>query len=260
MRDVVRQLRTDRNIVPDLVDEYTVHTPRPEAIKASRQVCGVSHYLSLMATGEVDMRKCALYGVTITCIDEVTDELGEELHPDAIEQAFDGDSEYKPLRILPVAADAAENAGFEYAVSEIARWQDASMEQFGDIDRRTVEQITNNKGGWSATANLYMFKEEISESERGAIFAFGKLMQLLDDYLDQPKDARNNLTTLYMFDRWDYDLLGRTIESVADMCGREWGPSKAHERFFRVCRLHRQLGRIENETPLKAAWLAPGYL
>ena len=260
MRDIARQLRTDFGLLPDLVDEYTVHTPWDEALRASRQVCGVSHYLSLMATGEADMDKCAMFGVAITCIDEVTDELDETLHPEVIRSALRGDPEYEPLRILPVASDLASSGRFDNAIMEIGKAQDLSMKQLGDIDKSLAVQITKRKGGWSARGNLAMFKSNIPPHEWSAVYDFGYLMQMLDDYLDQPKDNENGLTTPYAFDRYGKNWLRRRIKTTrADTAGL-WGKSRAHSRFFNICRAHRILGKIENETPLSASWFAPGYL
>ena len=260
MRDIARQLRTDFGHLPDLVDEYVVHTPREEALKASRQVCGVSHYLSLMATGEADMHRCAMFGVAITCIDEVTDELGEELHPGPIRSALDGEPEYEPLRILPVVSDLAESDRFGYAITQIAKAQDMSMSQFDDISEESVAHITQKKGGWSARANLAMFKGDITPHEWGCVHNFGFLMQMLDDYLDYPKDQRNGLTTLYEFNKYNKRYLAGLINDVAGETAALWGKSRAHSRFFNTCRAHRYLGQVENETPLQASWFAPRYL
>lgn len=260
MRDIARQLRTDFGLVPRLVDEYVVHTPRAEAIKASRQVSVVSHYLSLMATGEVDMRKCASYGVAITCIDEVTDELGGDLYPAPIAQAFAGTPPFEPLRILHSMRDKYEDDRFEYAVRQIGKAQDMSMAQQDDLNQVPVEHITKSKGGWSARANLALFKDDITEEEWGLLWRFGFLMQMLDDHLDQPKDQRNGITTLYSFPFWDANSLATMIDACEEMCRDVWGESPALRRFFTICRLHRRLGQVENGTPLKASWLVPGYL
>lgn len=260
MKDIIRQLRADRTHVPALVDEYVVHTPRSEAIKAARQVCGVSHYLSLMATGDVDMFKCAMYGVGIVCIDEVTDEMGESLYPGPINAAFRGDAPYESLEIIPTMASSAEDDRFSRAVRRICWAQDNSLKQFADIDTQFVEHITRAKGGWSARANLAMVKGDLTPDEWDYMYRFGHLMQLLDDYLDMPKDRSNGLSTLFTEGAWDGGMLGEYIPHVAGRAERLWGPSAAHSRFFRICRLHRRLGQVENKTPLRAAWLAPGYL
>jgi hypothetical protein len=260
MRDIARQLRTDFGHLPDLVDEYTVHTPWDEALRASRQVCGVSHYLSLMTTGEVDMRKCAAFGVTITCIDEVTDELNESLHPEVIRSALRGDPAYEPLRVLPEISDLAASDRFDNAITQIGKAQDMSMEQFGDITKDATVHITRKKGGWSARANLAMFKPDIPPHEWNIIRDFGYLMQMLDDYLDRPKDKHNGLTTPYAFPQYNSEWLKQRIDTVERDTAALWGKSRAHSRFFNICRAHRILGKIENGTPLSASWFAPGYL
>jgi hypothetical protein len=260
MRDVARQLRTDFTTVPDLVDRYVVHTPRDEAIKAARQVCGVTHYLSLMATGRAHMHRCALFGVTIVCIDEVTDELGEKLYLDPIHDAFDGDPPFASLEIIPEMDTMAKSPRFGEAITHIAKAQDQSLSQFDDITPSLAEAITLKKGGWSARANLATVKPDIGMTEWDAAWEFGSLMQQLDDYLDKPKDVDAGLSTMYSLGEWDKQHLHNEIKRVEEIAAAEWGKSRAHKRFFRICRLHRILGQIENETPLKAAWFAPGYL
>lgn len=260
MLDIVRQLQTDFDLVPDLVDEYVIHTPRSEAIKAARQVCGVSHYLSLMSTGYVDMHKCALYGVTIVCIDEVTDEMGEKLHPEPISDAIRGEPEYEPLEIIPDAIEEARHDMFDLAIAHICDAQDASLAQFDNPTPEEVTYITRQKGGNSALANLYMVKGEVSEVEEDLMMDFGTLMQMLDDYLDQPKDREQGLDTKYTIGLSNRNSLKCRINQVERDAIAEWGRSDALSRFFNICRLHRVLGRVENETPLRAKWLAPGYL
>lgn len=260
MRDVARQLRSDLIRVPTLVDEYVVHTPRPEAIKAVRQVAGVSHYLSLMSGAEVDMHKCALYGVVIACIDEVTDELGEELHPTPITHALMGDPPYESLRIVASTNERAADDDYPFAVKEIANAQDRSLRQLDDISITEVEEITRLKGGQSARANLAFLRSDISTDEWALMDDFGFLMQMLDDYLDQPKDRANGLSTLFTLGAWDgddlADLIDRTERSVRD----QWGDKPSVDRFFNICRLHKRLGDVENKTPLSASHFAPGYL
>ena len=260
MRDVARQLRTDFTTVPDLVDRYIVHTPREEAIKAARQVCGVTHYLSLMATGRAHMHRCALFGVTIACIDEVTDELGENLYHDPIRSALDGDPQFESLEIIPEMKLMAKSPRFGECITHIAKAQDQSLSQFEDITPSLAESITLKKGGWSARANLAAVKSDITPTEWDAAWEFGSLMQQLDDYLDKPKDEDAGLSTMYSLGAWDKQHLGNEINATEKIAAAEWGKSRAHKRFFRICRLHRRLGQIENETPLKAAWFAPGYL
>lgn len=260
MRDIYRQLRTDFRTVPKLVDEYTVHTPRTEAIKASRQVCGVGHYLSLITTGEVNMRKCAAFGVLITCIDEVTDELGEELHPEPIRRAINGHPPYESLACVPEAADAAESPVFTEALTRIADAQDMSMQQAGDIDPHDVKRVTRMKGGASALAHLAFFKEDITRPDKLTMAKFGYTMQLLDDYLDAPKDRENGLTTTVTSGMHDREHIRGLLDWVEDSLRHHYGDSKALRRFMWVCRHHLRLARIENETPLSASWFAPGYL
>lgn len=260
MRDVARQLRTDFGLVPDIVDEYVVDTPRGEALKATRQVCGVTHYLSLMATGEPQMRKAALFGATITCIDEVTDELGEDLHPDAINAALDGDPPYECLEIIPVAAEEAESEYFADTIRNLCEAQDRSRKQLQPISQEEVAEITQLKGGLSAHANLMMVKDDITPEERDFMWGWGYTMQLLDDYLDQPKDKKAGLSTCFTTGRYDAQDLLASIKQTETVARGIWGDSAAADRFFRVCRLHRLLGHVENRTPASASWFAPGYL
>lgn len=260
MRDIARQLRNDFTTLPALVDEYVVHTPRSEAIKAARQVAGVTHYLSLMATGDVDMHKCAQFGVLIVCIDEVTDELGRELCPTPITDALLGSPPFASLRVVGAANDRAENSEFAFAVKEICRAQDDSLAQLDDIDVDEVMRITRAKGGWSAEANLKMVKQEVTDEEREFIAEFGFLMQMLDDYLDQPKDRANGLSTPFTVGEWDGAQLSALIDITERDARRVWGRTDAGDRFFDICRLHKRLGDVENNTRLSASTLAPGYL
>ena len=260
MKDIARQLHSDFTHVPRLVDRHIVHTPRDEAIKAARQVAGVTHYLSLMATGRANMHRCALFGVTIACIDEVTDELGEELYPEAIRSALEGEPQHEPLEVIPEMKTVAKSPRFGDAVAHIAKAQDQSLAQFDDITPSLAEAITLKKGGWSARANLAAVKSGIGMTEWDAAWEFGTLMQQLDDYLDKPKDEDAGLSTMYSLGQWDKQHLLNEINRVEEIAQAEWGESSAHRRFFKICRLHRRLGEVENETPLKASWLAPGYL
>lgn len=260
MRDIYRQLRTDFRTVPRLVDEYTIHTPRGEALKSSRQVCGVGHYLSLITTGEVDMRKCAAFGVLITCMDEVTDELSAKMHPGAIRDAIDGHPPYEPLACVPEAVEAAEADVFEHAVTRIADAQDLSMQQMLDIAPLEANHVTRMKGGASALAHLAFFKEDISKRDKLTMAKFGYTMQLLDDYLDAPKDRENGLTTTVTAGMHDREHIRGLLDEVEESLRDVYGDSKALRRFMWVCRHHLRLGRIENETPLSASWFAPGYL
>ena len=97
-------------------------------------------------------------------------------------------------------------------------------------------------------------------TEWDAAWEFGTLMQQLDDYLDKPKDEDAGLSTMYSLGQWDKQHLLNEINRVEEIAQAEWGESSAHRRFFKICRLHRRLGEVENETPLMASWLVPGYL
>lgn len=260
MKDIARQLHSDFTHVPRLVDRHIVHTPRDEAIKAARQVAGVTHYLSLMATGRANMHRCALFGVTIACIDEVTDELGEDLYLDPIRNALDGNPQFESLEIIPEMETVAKSPRFGEAITHIAKAQDQSLSQFDDITPSLAEAVTLKKGGWSARANLAAVKSDVTPAEWDVAFKFGTLMQQLDDYLDKPKDEEAGLSTMYSLGEWDSQHLLNEIITVEGLTRSQWGKSTAHSRFFKICRLHRRLGQVENETPLKASWLAPGYL
>jgi len=260
MRDVARQLYADARLVPRYVDEYIVHTPRKEAVRAARQVCGVTHYLSLMATGDANLHKSALYGVGIACIDEVTDELGEELWPTAISKALNGDPTFESLEVLPILNREACDERFHYAVQKIGWAQDMSLAQFNDIDNATAERITRAKGGYSAKANLALVKDDISTKEWNFMERFGFTLQMLDDHLDRAKDEEAGLSTPFTEGFWETDDLEVLLDQTAEKAAQLWGESDAHERFFDICRLHIKLGELEYKHPGTASRVCPWYV
>lgn len=260
LRDERRQWGIDRHLVPELVGRYVCHAPRRDALRTARQVNTVTHYLSKMATGEARLYEGAYYGTTIVCLDEVTDELGETLSNGTTGLAFEDEVRLGPLEILPVAADVARSDDFPEAVRHIAYWQDRSLEQLEDPNPLRVKEITRKKGGYSALANLLMVKEDPSEEERDFMMEFGYVMQLLDDYLDQPEDEKEGVSTMFTEDVFNTADLFYRRDAMMERAEELWGRTKASRRFRRVLAAHTGLAEIENRTRFSTSTFVPWYL
>lgn len=260
MWDITRELWSDFVLLPSVVDRYTYRTPRREALKASRQVAGVTHYLSLMATETPQMEAARHYGVAITAIDEVTDEWGKRLSDGTMEDALNGTPRYPPMEAVCEAAEMAESDLFGPSLKALAVWQDRSLRQLGSISIEEVKEITWRKGAYSCLANLAMVKSDISEEEREVALQLGATLQLLDDYLDQPKDKQSGISTVFTKGVSSRRELHEAVTLVSNRAEDVWGDSGAHRRLFDVMALHHRLGYVENNTPFRASWFAPGYL
>jgi hypothetical protein len=159
-----------------------------------------------------------------------------------------------------LASDIARGPRFDEAVRYIGNWQDASMKQTEDLHSAEVHDITFHKGGSSALANLHMVKDSPSNREDRFAMQFGYLMQLLDDYRDQPEDDEEGLSTLFTIGDMDAADLRETIADVESQAIDLYGDTPAVRRFFRVCRMHYRLGWMANNTPIDPSSVVPWYL
>lgn len=254
-----QQVRSDFGLAPELVRRYVGDVAREDALTMVRQVNGVTTYLSWMATGEVRLFEGTVYAVGIAGMDVVTDVLKEPVSDGATEAALDGHPPMKELEALSLASDVARGPRFDHAVAQLASWQDRSLEQFDTPDEDRLRDITRKKGGYSALAHLHAVKRDVTLAENEFMFTFGETMQLLDDYLDQPGDEAEGISTLFTEDYMDSgDLLDR-IEVTERKARRVWGDTKAVRRFGKVMRAHRRLGQVENAAPGTAERLLPWY-
>jgi hypothetical protein len=255
-----RQIRTDFGFTPTLVDEYVNDTPRKDALRAARQVTGAGTYLSWMVTGEPNFIENAVYAVTIVCLDEVTDERGESLSDGTTTNALHGENDHPSLEILDVARSLAKGHRFEEAIQQVAYWQDQSLGQERDISPERVRKVTRRKGGWSALGHLHMMTSDTDRDTDEFASRFGYVMQLLDDYLDQPEDEAEGVTTELTCGEKNAGDVARHVDDMLDDAEMRWGNSKAVSRFRKVTSLHLTMGDVANRTPANPSWFVPWYL
>lgn len=256
----IEQIRKDRKLVPRLVDRYCPETDRKDAIRMVRQINAVNTYLSWMARGAASPFHGAVFGTAIAAMDEVTDELNEELADGRVREALRGNPQSPQMAAVDLAADFARGPQFAPAMRQVAKWQDASLEQFDDPSVERVREITEMKGGASALAHLHMVSPKPTDSENDYMKRFGYTMQLLDDYMDQPGDEDDGITTLFTLGVEDHESVSALRQLTVEEARKLWGDRLPVARFDRLTRWHLRLGRVENDTPLRARWLCPWYL
>lgn len=254
-----QQIRSDFGLAPELVRRYIREEAQDDALTMSRQVNGVTTYLSWMATGEPRIVEGTVYAVGIAGMDVVTDFQKWKVSDGLTRSALDGEPEVDDMAPLSLASDLARHPEFDSAVRRLAEWQDRSLAQFGSPDEYRLRRITANKGGYSALAHLYAVSEDVTVEEESLMMQFGETMQLLDDYLDQPGDEEEDISTLFTEGYIDVDDLRRKVDSLETMCEATWGKSRATKRFGRLMRMHIRLGRVENRYPGAAKKLLPWY-
>lgn len=254
------QLSYDFGLAPRLVRQYIPEPERKDSLKTVRQINGVTTYLSQMACGEVRHVEAVYYAVGIAGMDVVTDYRQETLSDGVVVDALDGDWAYPELEALHAAAEFAKGPKFRDAVLSLAKWQDESLKQFGELSPDELEGITYGKGGFSALGHLHAMKERPSPEENKLIRNFGYVMQLLDDYLDQPGDDAAGISTLFTSGEYDRSSLCYEIGKLRRWCEDVWGETPALGRFFRICRLHARLGDVENNTLIPVKRAVPFYL
>jgi hypothetical protein len=260
IRDELRQLHYDFSLAPDLAERYTEHEDNPAVVRFIRVVGGVSHYLSRMATGDARIYEGQVFGALGVRMDEVTDVAEREIDQRKFRAALRGDEQVDGWEIATLAGDVARSDAFPEKMVDVARAQNDSLVQFDETDHGTLFGITSNKGGHTGVANLHMVKEDPARHEEQVAYDFGVLMQLLDDYLDQPDDEADGISTLYTeghFDRSDLEYHRKRVLTAAE---KTWGESTASERFRAVTKLHSRAGWLNNETPIDPSWIVPWYL
>jgi len=253
------QLGYDFGFAPELVERYIGEAASDDALTMVRQVNGVTTYLSWMATGEPRLLEGTVYAVGIAGMDVVTDVLKEPVSGGATSAALDGEPPMKELEALSLASSVARGPRFDHAVKRIAEWQDRSLQQFRDPSEERLRDITRKKGGYSALAHLNAVKTSPTAEEDKFMVTFGETMQLLDDYLDQPGDDREGISTLFTEGYLDGDDLLGHIEETERRAREVWGDTAAVRRFGKVMRAHRRLGQLENRVPGSAERLLPWY-
>lgn len=254
-----QQIRSDFGLAPELVRRYVGDVAQEEALTMVRQVNGVTTYLSWMSTGEVRLFEGTVYAVGIAGMDVVTDVLKKPVSDGATEAALNGHPPMKELEALSLASDVARGPCFDHAVRRIAEWQDRSLQQFESPDEERLRDITRKKGGYSALAHLHAVKRDVTPAEDKFMLTFGETMQLLDDYLDQPGDEAEGISTLFTEGHMDGDDLLDHIEVTERKARGLWGDTEAVRRFGKVMRAHRRLGQVENTVPGAAERLLPWY-
>lgn len=254
-----RQLRYDFGFAPQLAETYFPDAEYEGGLKMIRQVNGVTTYLSQMATGDHRMIEGCIFAAAIAGMDVVTDYYHEELYPDLVNSALDGNPRYDCLKLLPVSASLARGPKYKTYIKRLAGWQDESLHQFDERPVEWVRDVTKYKGATSALAHLHALKENPSEREEEVIEEFGYLMQLLDDYLDKPKDEKAGISTVFTMGEMNVVDLCRKREDVLEQLEALYGPSPALSRFGKVTRAHIKMGDLENTTPISASTVLPWY-
>lgn len=260
LRTLPTQLRHDFGFTPTLVDHYVTERDRADALRAARQVTGVGTYLSKIVCGEARMFENAVYATLIVCIDEASDDVGEPLYPMPIDRAIQGDPPTESLDIVPLAVSVARSPGIETALRRLANWQDQSREQEGDIPEHRTETITHEKGGWSAVGHVHAMCENPTEEDLQFAHRFGFLAQLLDDYLDQPDDEADGVSTMFTDGTYTGEMLSKEIDKVEQMAHRQYDRPTAVNDLFAICRTHKLLADVRNRTRFDPSRLLPWYL
>jgi hypothetical protein len=255
----LRQLKFDFRDAPSLVERHFPEEEYEGSVKMIRQVNGVTTYLSQMATGEHRMHEGYHFAAGAAGMDVVTDFHHEDLSGGVVEDALEGDPPFDCLHPLVNASKIARGPEFDRSIKQLALWQDRSRRQFKNPSIEEVREITHMKGGCSAMAHLHAVKEEPTDEEESLMFEFGHLMQCLDDYLDQPKDEKEGISTLFTTGEMNVSDLCRLWEDVMRQCKQVFGDSTAYRRFRKVTRAHILMGDVENTTPLSASTLCPWY-
>ena len=260
LRNELRQARMDFSLAPELAREHCEHAPHDEATTFIRVLSGVTHYLSRIATGEARIYEGHLYGALGVRIDEITDEQRDEIPKETARRALDGEHDDPTLDIFELTSAAARSPGFDEALLCVVEQQNRSLEQFEDPGEPETRGIVMDKGGASGIAHVHLIKEEVTPSDEGAAYLWGALMQLLDDYLDQPDDAADGISTVFTEGYMDAAELERIRRDALNRIEATWGYSPGMRRFRTITRLHRYAGMMRNRTPLEPSWVCPWYL
>lgn len=260
LRTLPAQLRHDFGFTPTLIDHYVTERDRADALRAARQVTGVGTYLSKIICGEPRMFENAVYATLIVCIDEASDDVGESLYPNAIRQACNGNPPSESLEVVPLALSVSRSHGLGVTLRKLADWQDQSREQENDISEHRVETITHEKGGHSAVGHVQMMCDDPTHDDLTFAHRFGFLAQLLDDYLDQPDDEADGVSTMFTDGTYTGEMLSKEIDEVEQMAHRQYDAPTAINDLFAICRTHKFLADVRNHTRFDPSRLLPWYL
>lgn len=254
----LRQLRADFGAVPYVIARHIPTEVQGDAIKMVRQVNGVTTYLSWAAVGEDRTEEGMYYAASLAAIDAVTDHYNEDVYFQVL-AALGGGEHRDCLELVPLASEMARSDGTENAIAMVARWQDRSLAQFESPDERELEDITRGKGGWSAVGHLHAIKEDVPAREVEFMEDFGYVMQLLDDYIDQPADEKEGISTLFTEGHMNGADLERERREMLDDMESLYGRSAATRRFSRLTRAHKRLGDVVNKTGIPPEKILPWY-
>lgn len=259
LSDIRSQLRSDFRVLPKVVDSMFREEHHEDVLQMMRQVNGVTTYLSQMSLGKTRRAEATLFAAGVAGMDVVTDIRGERLSDGAVKATLAGNPPYPELEPLWMASDMAQCHRFDSAIESLARYQDRSMKQEGDPTNSELRDITRHKGGYSALAHLYSMKSTPTPTEKDLMMDFGHTMQLLDDYIDQPEDKEEGVSTLFTAGVADRSNLRARIARLQGDLRATYGDTEAVTRFGRVMRWHYRLGRLENKRPGTVGSLLPWY-
>lgn len=254
------QVGHDFGFAPALIRRYFPDVEHEGSLKMVRHINVVTTYLSWMAVGEPRHYEGAMYAVALAGMDCVTDYRLDKVSEGRTARALNGDPDHPELEPMAMASCAARDGDFDVAMTWIAEWQDKSLKQFEDIGYDQLRSITKMKGGYSAIAHLRAIKGDISPSEEELMLEFGYVMQLLDDYLDQPDDEDVGISTMFTEGHIDRETLVHKREAMMGRMEDMYGESAASRRLRRILRMHTRLGDVANKTPINPEWVVPWYL
>lgn len=254
------QVGHDFGFAPSLIRRYFPEPEQEGSLKMVRHINVVTTYLSWMACGEPRHYEGAIYAVALAGMDCVTDYRLDRVSDGRTKRALNGEPDHLELEPMQMASGAARDDEFDAAMLRIAYWQDKSLQQFEDIGYDQLRSITKMKGGYSALAHLRALKENTSPDEEQLMFEFGYVMQLLDDYLDQPDDEDIGISTMFTDGHMDRETLVAKREAMMGRVEDMYGESAATRRLRRILRMHTRLGDVANKTPVNPEWVVPWYL
>jgi len=255
-----RQIRYDFGLAPDLIETYLPDDEQEDALKMVRHVNVVTTYLAWMAVGESRHYEGVLYAAALGGMDAVTDHRQSHLADGTTLAALEGQAPHEELELVTLASEAARSDDFDFALQQVAAWQDHSLEQFDSPNKSRLVDITKKKGGYSAMAHLYAIKDDVTHPEERFMLEFGETMQWLDDYLDQPQDREAGISTLFTEGYVNREDLVRKRNRMMDRAEGLWGRSAATRRFRRILKLHTRLGDIANRFDTDPARFVPYYM
>lgn len=240
-------------------EEYFPRGARAEALKAARHVNGVSAALMPLVSPRARWDVANEYAAAVAGVDVATDHHGLTLSDGLMGRALLGEAELDCLEPVGEVNRMAGGGGFETAMHGLAKAQDLSIEQKTRTGDGFLRRVTGMKGGYAFNAHAYVLADGLDEELHEWSMNTGFVMQLLDDYLDQPEDEEDGINTLFTEGYWDSERLAGTIDVVADETVKVFGDTRAVRRFVRMLRLHYRVGKVENRWPGVVGKLLPWY-